>query len=545
MYSASGKSGEFHYLCEMFLDSTTVYTADEDLSIQVSNTIGQFYEGRLPAEGTLHRSLGSFLEPNETVTSLSLHFDDQDGKLRKIFTEYTVANRAVDVWVGEGVSKANYSKVFPGVVAHPNGVSWDDVSATLTIIDKRLKARKTLPLNKYTTDEYPDVESRAINLPVPIVYGDFSSAAEHPVQVRAWCISTTANRFKVSDCGLLGIDRYLKNAIRLSPSNIYNVSLSRGTFQVSTAVGAYDATNDIMSVNCRGLYTANLTLIETPMGVAKNIYTAYMGLTGSDLHGTAFHAADVETGTEKVRSILNTEISTETVLGELLSEAKFDMRFVGGQYDPKARNLDLATARQDYRESDIVISSDRQEKAMFSVVRDPDRISTNKIKARYAYDTIDAQYLGAYTYQLTSATEEVSAILERPIDFNWYYQDAAVQTQVQREVAMFSTEPTQVDMTVTARALLKNLADQINLTYNVFDGEPFQIRNMELDLASMTVRMGAFRYLDLGAGYWMSDAAPAWDDASASSRAISGYWLDDSGYATSTDTKSKNVSRWS
>jgi len=541
-FNASGKSGEFHYLAEMFLDGTTIYAADEDLSIQVSNTTGQFYEGRLPVQGTIRRSLGTFLEPKETVSSLDLVFDDRDGKIRGILTEYIVANRSVDVWVGEGTSKANYSLVFPGVVAHPSGVSWDDETATFTIIDKRVKVRKVLPLNKYTTDNLPFVEDRAINLSIPIVYGDFSSAADNQCQVRAWCIDTSAAKFQVADHGLLSIDRYLKNAIRLSSSSIRNVSLSQGTFELTGV--AYDATNDIVSVNCQGLHTINNTLIETPIGCARHIYTAYMGLTGSDLNGTAFHEVDVETGSDKVRSVINADLSTETILGGLLSEAAIDMRFVGSQYSPKARNLDLVSARQTFRESDIVIGNDLQEKALFRVSRDPDRISANKVRTRYAYSAIDAQYLGSFTHQLTSAVENVSAVLERPIDFDWYYRDQDTQTRAQREVAMFSTEPTQIEMTVTSRAILGNLADQIDLVYNVFDGEVLQIRDMELDLAAMVVRIGALKFLDLGAGRWTLDTAPDWSSSNASDKSQSGYWLDANGYADPSDSTSRNISRW-
>ncbi|MBU2060124.1 MAG: hypothetical protein KKB38_20630 [Gammaproteobacteria bacterium] len=542
-YNPSGKSGEFHYLCEMFLDSTTLYTADEDLSIQTSNTSGQFYEGRLPAEGSISRSLGTFLEPKESITSLSLTFDDRDGKIRNLLTEYTVANRRTDVWVGEGVSKSGYSVVFPGVIAHPNGVTWDDETVTFTIIDKRLRARKVLPLDKYDIVTYPNVEQRALNLPVPIVFGDFSSAADNPVQVRAWMVDSTTRTFQVASHGLLGIDRYLKNAIRISPSYIQNVNLAAGTFGLSSAV-TYDATNDIMAVNCKGLYTANNTLIESPAGAMKSIYTTFMGLTGYDLNGTAFHTADAATNPDKVRSIINTEVSTETILGELQSEAAFDMRFVGGQYDPKIRNLDLDTARLDFRDADIVIGSDMQEKVMFSAVRDPDRITTNKIRARYAYDTINAQYLGSFTYQLTAAVQEASAILERPMDYNWYYQDSIVQNKVEREVTMFSKEPTQIEMTITARALLKNLADQIDFTYNVFTDRTLQIRSMDLDLASMTVRMGAWDFLSMGMGRWTADSAPAWSSAGAADKKKSGYFTDAAGYADPSDSTSKGISRW-
>ena len=541
-FNPSGKTSEFHYLCEMFLDGTTLRFADEDLSIQQSAATGHFYEGRLPAGGRLVRSLGTFLEAKETVTTFEVNLDNRDGRIEDILTRYTVANREVDIWVGEGVHNDNYSKVFPGVVAHPAGVQWNEQVASFNVIDKRIKSRKTLPEEKFTDTNYPHLEDKSLNQPIPILYGNFSSNQPGPVGVRAYCVNTQTQQFKIAGHRLKSIDKITKNAIRMTVAQTSNICLTDASFNL-TGVN-YNSTDDIMEVHCAGLATANQTLIEKPLDVVKHIYTAYMGLTGSDLNGTAFNYANTETGTEVVRSVITEEASNELLIGELLQEAAFDMRFVEGQYDPKARNLDQDSNRTSFREEDILVRSGQEEFADFSVSRDPDRIYLNKARAQYNYSNIDARYLSAYTFQLTAAVQQASATVERPMNFNWYYQQSDVEPQVQRHVATFSTEPQQIEMTVTARALMKNLADQVDLTYNVFDDRPMQIRKMDLDLAAMSVRISAWDGLQLGSGRWASSSNVAYSAASYNERASSGYWSNEVGFATSTDLDSLSVSKW-
>ena len=91
---------------------------------------------------------------------------------------------------------------------------------------------------------------------------------------------------------------------------------------------------------------------------------------------------------------------------------------------------------------------------------------------------------------------------------------------------------------------MKNLADQVDLTYNVFDDRPMQIRKMDLDLAAMSVRISAWDFLQLGSGRWASSSNVAYSAASYNERASSGYWSNEVGFATSTDLDSLSVSKW-
>jgi hypothetical protein len=539
-FNASSSSGEYHYLVEFLLDSTTLCYAEEDLSIQISNATGHFYEGRLPESGTLSRGLGSFLEAKETIETFQVVLDNRDGAIEQHIQNFEFANRNVNIWLGEGVSKSNYSLVFPGFVAHPNGIGWDEDSATFTVVDRQLKDRKVLPAEKYSTDDFSNLSKGASGTSIPIVYGNFASSIGGGVAVPAVCTDMSqANKpFKIAGHRVKGIDRVLKNGLVV---NFINVSLDNASFELNSL--AYSSTNDTVSANCQGMENANGTLIELPHRVLENIYTSYMGVTSTELNSTAFDRLDVNIS-ESCRSVINSQLSTETITGELRNEASIDMRFVEGKYSPKFRSLDVDADRTNFFDVDIVLADVQRDKAEFSVTKDPNRVYANKISSRYNYDPVYSQYLGAYTKQLSTAVAAVSATIERPMNFNWFYKKAETEARVDRELITFGTEPLNVNIALTSRGLLRNLADQIDLTYNVFDDRTFQIRAIETDLASMTTRIQATDVFLLGVGRWTLDTASGWASASKTERDSEGFWSLDSGYVATGDNSSLNKSLW-
>ena len=543
-FSATGASREFHWLCEMYLDATTLLYADEDLSIQTGRVTGAFYAGRLPQSGVLVRDLGTFLEAKETISTFDVNLDNQDRAIADLIQLHTFANRRVSIWLGEGLSKSHYSEVFRGTVAFPNGIRWDEDVATFTVVDQRVRDRRTLPpaTHKYYTSVYTTVEPKSKFQPIPIVYGNWSSAQDGAVSIPCACSNTSTLQFKVAHHRIKSIDRYLKNTARISPSNIKNVSLSAATFQLSAL--AYNATDDIIAVNCQGMMTINSTLIERPADVLLHLFTAYIGLTAADLEVSACNTMNIATGAEVVRRWIGTETSTETLISELMSESQSDLRFVRGKYSPKYRSPDLASSRTTFNEADIIID-DRSEKAEFSVEKDPERYYANRIRSRYRYDPVNLRYDTTYVTSSLAAIANASATVERPLDMNWLYNDSLTQTRVLRELITYASEPVNITTLFSNRGLLLNLADQIDLTYNVFNAQTLQIRRVETNLGEMTTRVSGFNIFLSGIGRWTADSAPKWTASSLTDKDASGYWLDASGYASSVHSvDSYLVSRW-
>ena len=539
-FNASGKSGEYHYLVEFLLDSTTLHYAEEDLSIQMSNTSGQFYEGRLPQTGTLARGLGTFLEAKETVETFPVVLDNRDGAIEQHIENFEFANRNVNVWIGEGISKPNYSLVFPGFVAHPNGIRWDEDQASFTVVDRRLKDRTTLPPDFYKSEDFPDLQHNASGTSIPIVYGNYASSIPGGVGVPAVCTDMTQadKPFKIASHRIKSIDRVLRNGLTVP---FQNVSLDQASFELPGL--AFNSTIDKMTVNCQGLVDGSDNIIDFGHRVLENVYTSYMGVTGGDLNATAFNLLNLDM-TERVRSVIQSNLSTETIVQELLNESSIDMRFVGGKYSPKFRSLDFDSDRENFFDVDIVVADESTEKAAFSVEKDPDRLYANKIRGRYNFDPVFGTYIGAFTKEITAATIAASAIVERAMDFNWFYDKSETESRIERELITFSTEPLTIDVTFTNRSMLQNLADQIDLTYNVFNDRTFQIRRMETDLGSMTTRIIGTDVFLLGVGRWLSPTAPTWAAATDYDKDTGGYWSNDSGYIDPGDPLSLDKALW-
>jgi hypothetical protein len=549
-FSATGQSGDFHYLVEFLLDSTTLNYADEDLSLRDGAVTGAFYSGRLPPEGTLTRTLGTFIEPRESVDAFDVPLDNSDNSLAELINNSTFANREVRIWLGEGNNKANYSRVFTGFVAHPNGISWDERQARFTVIDKRIKDRKVLPLaaSKFTTDVFPNIEKKNKATPIPIVYGNWSSLAASGVSIPCVCTDqrATGSSFQFASHGIKSVDRFLKNASVLTgrsgaANSVKPVSLATATFDISGY--AYNATSDTVSVNCQGLQSANSTLYELPGDILRNLLTSYLGLTTSDINGSSFNELSTKTSGVSCRRFIKTETASDTVITELLNETQIDLRFVNGQYDPKFRKLDSSSTRTDYQESDIVLIDEDNEQADFNVTYDPDRFYTNQIPANYQYDPIDAKFLNATTLNNTSAILRDEATVERVMNFYWLFDKTIVENRIRRELVVFSTEPPSIDLTLTRRAMLKNLGDQVDITYNIFDNNSFQIRRMETNLGTMTTRIQAYDIFTDSWGGWAADGSPAWAAASINQRQDQGFWCDALGRADPADANS-DLSKW-
>lgn len=491
---ATGLSGYVNYLVEITLDSTVLRYGFEDASVltKVEETwSGAFYEGRIKSASALSRDLGTFLESREQIGTLALELDNSDGSIGTKLYNATIANKAVDVYVGEGYWKDGYTKVYVGAIDFPGGVEWNDEKATINIVDKRVKHRRILPLSEqvYKKENYPNIEKRALTEPIPIVYGNWASNAASGCSVPCVCIDTTIPKFKIAGHGIKSIDRYIQNAAVVSPSNIANVSLAAATFEFDGLT--YDATSDTVSVNCQGIQTVNGTLIESPGGIYRNILTAYLGLTTSDFFEIAFTQLESETSGLVCRRYIDTQTESDVLIQQLMNECEIDTRFQYGLYSPKYRSLTNLSAPKDIHVGDI-LTEQNGEVADFTIQLDPDRLYTNKVAARYQYDPVDAQFLSATTISNATAMTRDQGTYERQMDFMWMWDKADIEPRINREISLFSEQPVFIEAKLGRRAILLNPADQIEVTYGPFVNENFQIRRIDSDFQNLSCRITAY-----------------------------------------------------
>ncbi len=539
-YSATGASGEFHVLCEISLDTTTLRYADDDISVQTVNSCGYFYEGKL-LPGSIIRQMNSAIEPVERIEMYDLVIDNRDDEIASQIYNDNFANKEVTVRIGEGNLLADYSTVLRGVVAYPNGVRWDEDQANITVLDRRVRDRKILPIERFDVDDFPLLEQRSRTLPQPIIYGDWRYGVDDGIGVPAYCVNTTTKTFRVAGHDIKEIQRVLKNAIALDlTANTTGLNLATSQFSLSGV--DYNATSDVISANVQGHNTINGTLIESPDMILRHIYTRYCDLTATDLNITAF--SDFGDDAESLnRRCISAETSTEALVGELLNESNVDMRFIDGKYAPKLRELDSESNRPDMRADDISVGDD--EKALFSVEYDPERYYCNQIIANYDWNPVEDQWNRTYTIDSPAAQTVVDSLVQREWSMNWTHQKDDVVRRGRRELIRYSSEPVSVNIGLTNRALLKNLADQFDLTHSVFTNRPFQVQRMDMNLTNWTAQIRGEDMWGMAAlGRWTSNTADNWGDSGQASKTVQGYWTDGSGQTDPGDYTSIDWSLW-
>jgi len=545
-FNATGFAHEFHMLAEISLNNTIIRVADEDISIHVSNATGYFFEGRVVGGGQIRRSLGNMLEGKEVLDTYPLSVDNSDLVPQDWIKNYDFRNKRTKIWVGAGKNLSDYEIKMDGRVVFPAGISWDERLATFTIADRRIRERRNLPpagdiWHPTKNFFFQNMEAKSVGKFRPVVYGDWSTNAEggNIIKVPTAAIDEISFNFQIAGHGLKQIERIFKNAVEFSlddTSQILNYDETDATFQFHW-LQLYDPQTEIVTANVQGHQTINGTLIENPIDVLKHIQTAYQGLTSTDLDVTAYHTASQILRNVKVRRFIDSTTNTEELISELLLESNVDLRFVGGKYSPKVRSLEPETETLPvFHDFDIL--TDAEDVAQFSVDRDQDRVFANSFRSQFQFDPTNALYRQEYSNQATATVAEVGEI-EREMTFNWLYRKEDVRARVQQEIILFSEESDNVQFNAGPRMLKQNLADQIQLTFNIYEKKPLQIRQADVDLNNFSTRVRAYDIKDLQLGLW-NESASSW----SSELTYLGFWSDDSGFASPSDSSSFNVSRW-
>lgn len=549
-----------NYLVEINLPATTIRLANEDLSILSGSATGFFYEGRLSGKSTLRRSLGSLLQNTQALDNFTLVIDNHDDWISRYLDlnnhTGTFANAEAHVLLGSGNSKTNYATLFPGKVLFPDGLTYDEDTVQVILTDRRLSDKRVLPVSDQTfnASDFPNMEAKSLNLPIPIIYGTWQATSDtSTARVPAFCtdISGSTKPCKIAGHRIHKLQNVYINAIALVLSTQYdNISLDDATFDL-LGLAAYDSTNDVLSCNVLGIPSGigvNASIHGSPAAVMRNILTAYMGVTTANLNVSAFDALNDKTiieGVGDVRRHIGTRTSTDTLLAELALEVGIDLRFDSqGRYEPKFRDLDTSSARMRIDESDIILEQPNTEKAAFNVRLDQDRVYANKVVSKYQFDPSTKIYTHTFTAS-TASQDSLGTVRERQINFNWLFKDDAVQLRTLREVQQFGiTEPINVNLEVSPRFLLTPVADQFDLTYNQFRDKTFQIRDLVINLETTTVKLRGYDTIVLHSGQWTADSATAWNTATNTQRSFWGFWSNEAGYVTGTDSIAFEKSRW-
>jgi len=234
------RAPELNVLVEIVLPDQTLRYATRDLAM--SN--GYYYAGRLEgAFGTLEEAAGSLTEPKQRPSTMVLSIINQDGDLDTIRESYTLAHKAATVLVGEGTSYSSYSTGFKGRIRASGGVRLNENRLELTIDDVRVGDNITLPAERYSTADYPNLDPDADGLPIPICYGDWTDGDQ---EVVGKCVDTVARRIKLCGHPIRSLGQVKNQGVVVT---LVRADLVRATFELSAW-----ASGNVVTAQCQGKF---------------------------------------------------------------------------------------------------------------------------------------------------------------------------------------------------------------------------------------------------------------------------------------------------
>ncbi len=528
-----------YFSVAIHLTGFTWRISDRDLTL----TDGTEIEGLLLDMTPLSRSAGSLQDPRVILPSLTLSVDNtadaQTGeRAQDHLVNYEFANALTVLSVGSSLDPADWQDEFDGRVRFPGGTSSDNLTLTIRVNDARAKDGRSLPAAVFDTDTYPNLEAKAVGLPIPILYGDFYSTAGAGETVPCYQIDSTVptgGRFKISSRELKSIEAVYVSGV----SQSFTADLNNGNFVLNVA---YTSATDVVTAHCRGCTddgTSAGNLLQSAPDVLADLLENEMDVDPANIDGTAFSAWEAELDSDDYvrRWIGGTIVHTDTLTSELLSECFAGMRIEDGAYYPSYRIVNPAASLTTFREADLLSRSGNSAVKQFAVHDSPDEIYCNEGAATYGLDPTTGEYNGLYTYSDNAAIARVGQRVRRNMTFNWLYKPAGVQARIQLEVFAFSSNIAIVDLGLDASALTLGPASQLRLAYDRFeedadgDGVPMGVLNINTDYMRRQVAALVWDMTALMSGTWTEDASVTWLTGTTTQRTTKGFWTDDSGYA--------------
>ena len=537
---------------EIALTGYTVRWANK-LLVLSDNTL---WEGRIKGATPLRRAVGSLLDPRVISPQMRLTIDSSDDVAgattnpRRLADTYEFANRTVTIRIGQGETAADYDTVFIGKVRFPGGISWDQNLFYIDIDDTVSTDERVLPINKFFPSTYPNAEAKSLYLPIPYVYGSWLSTDPGGLKVKCFQIDSTVGTggsFKIADHALKQIELVYKNGASVS---FTVTSLNSATFTLNVA---YAPDTDTITANVRGATddaTSAGALLQSLPDILDDILTTHLGVAAGSIDSAAFTTWEGNLAANDYgRRVIDSEVSSNTLVSELLTEGFADLTVIAGKYYPVYRIVDSPAGTPTYYTADLTNVSDGAK--AFQIERDQERVYANQIVGEYRYDPVNEVFAARYDAEDSWAISQTLTRRRRRLEMKWLYIQAGAESRVDRERFVFATETETAMMGVGPKAVTKNPTDQFKLIHSKYDdgsgvGTPFQIREITTDLLKTTTMVRAWNMLNLSPGRWTGAAATTWLLSTAFERATQGYWTDASGYADtsgSPDATSKR-SRW-
>lgn len=296
-------------------DGGTIYVSDRHKYVG-----GQFYPALIQSMPDINKTIGEWLVPGITFSSISLEVSNVDGR----FNNYLPSGADYSDWIGLDVTillgiddiEASYKTIFEGFVTEVGGMGRTTKTLNFTARDRYDTINETFPTQTFGNTEWPDIEDSNIGINKPIIYGnwtqfnnrtpaqipgivvngadpDVQDAPRNNVQL---VVSSTVNQFFINGGVYYKVD---ENNYALVPSTeIVNINGDKNYFEIlqDTAVewfptgdtsdpfGPYEfSTGDEFLVQVVGKAIGGVGFDDNIVAQAKDILLTYTPLVLADL----------------------------------------------------------------------------------------------------------------------------------------------------------------------------------------------------------------------------------------------------------------------
>jgi hypothetical protein len=224
----------------------------------ITQEISPLYEGNfIITHGSISFLNGQIVGEN--------YWDDKFGK-------YLFLNRKARVLAGgEDFAYTDYVTVNTGIM---DSYECSDQRFTLNLRDSRDGINRTLPIAKYTVDEFSALDPSAEGKCRPFGYGAITNAIPT-------CIDTTNRIFEFHNGRIKSVEYVYQNGATLTAGTDYFIDYQRG--RIVLARGLTYSSDDVILVDFTGWVTLADDTISTGSGIFKHLMNEYLDIDDNNL----------------------------------------------------------------------------------------------------------------------------------------------------------------------------------------------------------------------------------------------------------------------
>lgn len=249
-----------------------------------------YYLPLLPVDGIpdVDQRVGRIYRGNFTIDAGGISL--MNGKLSKVgggvgrgnyfdskFGRYLFLGRRIRALAGgPSFTYEQFAEISNGIITDH---TLDDRRMQLVLRDLRDCLHRTLPIDRYSLDEFPAMDEQAVDRVKPFGYGAITNAV--PV-----CIDTVNRVFEFHAGRIYSVSKVTQNGVELTANTDYFVDYQRGRIILARDL-AY-ATSDIIKIDFSGATYQQSVQLQRPADILRDVLTRFLGLTDDDLNMADF-----------------------------------------------------------------------------------------------------------------------------------------------------------------------------------------------------------------------------------------------------------------